>query len=137
MRHYTKQGSEPLYLFKGKHQRIIPDFLNKSTQIVADAKYIPLDKKHISEGSESEIAIYYKTLVYMYRFNCPIGFLLYPTSKVQKEELLIEDKKNNEILYKIGLKIPQKVDNRNDFIEAMGKSETEILYEIMNSSFAY
>ncbi|MBQ7209741.1 MAG: hypothetical protein IJS05_02455 [Paludibacteraceae bacterium] len=129
MIHYTKQGPEPLYLFKGKHQRIIPDFLNKSTQIVADAKYIPLDKKHISEGSESEIDIYYKTLVYMYRFNCHVGFLLYPDSKSQQEELCIEGK-TNEILYKIGMEIPQKVNNWNDFIEVMGNSEEEFLSEI-------
>ena len=129
MTHYTQNGPKRFYLFKNHSRQIVPDFLNESKKIVADAKYIPLDSKNITEGSESEVAIYYKTLVYMYRFNCPIGFLLYPASKIQKEELYVEGK-TNEILYKIGMEIPPKVNNWNDFIEVMGNSEEEFLSEI-------
>ena len=129
MTHYTQNGPQRFYLFKNHSQRIIPDFLNKSTQIVADAKYIPLDSKHIPEGSESEIAIYYKTLVYMYRFNCHVGFLLYPDSKSQQEDLHIEGK-TNEILYKIGLEIPKNIDKWDEFKEIMGNNENTFIDKI-------
>lgn len=70
------------YLFENKIQPIYPDFISKEKPtIVADAKYIPLDRsKTSSYHSESEkaLSIYYKTITYMYRFNSQHGLLLFP-----------------------------------------------------------
>ena len=65
-----------------KFQKIIPDFLSihEKNKVVADAKYIPLDEtNHLPADRAS--AIYYKTIMYMYRFQANKGLLLYPRLK--------------------------------------------------------
>ncbi len=129
MTHYTLQGPKKFRLFSGESRQIVPDYMNKEKTIVADAKYIPLDSKTITQGSESEASIFYKTLVYMYRFNCANGLLLYPAQEAKKEQLAIVDREN-DVLHKIGMYIPQEVTEWDDFKNSMKKSEERLIQDI-------
>ncbi len=132
MKHYTQRNS-PFKLFKKENgdcfQQIIPDYIDKEKTIVADAKYIPLDSKKITQGSESETSIFYKTLVYMYRFNCANGLLLYPAQEAKSEQLAIIDRENC-VLHKIGIHIPQEAANWDEFKNSMKKSEERLIQKI-------
>ena len=131
MTHYVR-GKNTQYLFTNpSSQPIVPDFLSKGKHVVADAKYIPLDSKHIPPESESALAIYYKTLVYMYRFDCPTGYLLYPYSndtEIKSEVLTINNQQKHR-LNKLGMAIPQEAD-WHQFVERMKSSEKELIEQI-------
>jgi 5-methylcytosine-specific restriction endonuclease McrBC regulatory subunit McrC len=86
MKHYTRKSS-PYHLFEkdtSKYQKIIPDYLDVDNKIVADAKYIPLIKDELS--AEKAAPVYYKTIMYMYRFEAKKGFLFHPVAKKKDEE---------------------------------------------------
>ena len=70
------KDSGKIYLFEN-FQQIIPDYLSIDKKIVADAKYIPLNRES-SYGEEKATSIYYKTITYMYRFCSNQGLLFYP-----------------------------------------------------------
>ena len=79
--HYTRKN--PFYLLHTssgkKFQQVIPDYYDDEKGIVADAKYIPLHRyDHLD--ADWAAAIYYKTIMYMYRFNTEKGFLYHPCS---------------------------------------------------------
>jgi 5-methylcytosine-specific restriction endonuclease McrBC regulatory subunit McrC len=121
----NKSGKNGVSLFKNGHQKIYPDFISKQApKIVADAKYIPLDKQEsYAESDERLISIYYKTIAYMYRFNSKRGFLFFPHSREGnsfKKEYKIETTEGT--LTKIGFNIPQK-DDWGKFQRAMKESE--------------
>lgn len=87
LKHYTR--SSRYHLLKtstGKtFQQIIPDYYD-GDKIVADAKYIPLHRyDHLDADRAS--AVYYKTIMYMYRFNTHKGFLFHPCSVSDLEEI--------------------------------------------------
>ena len=123
--HYTRK-STPNYLFeadgKDDFQPIIPDYLGyKGNQtIVADAKYMFLNKRDSLTG-EKAMAVYYKTVMYMYRFNSTIGLLLYPYKPDQEDPeheipfVKYGIKETKGKLYKIGLMIPQDIEKYQDF----------------------
>lgn len=126
--HYTR--SNPFYLLQtcgGKNfQQIIPDYYDSENKIVADAKYNPLHRyDHLDAGRAS--AVYYKTIMYMYRFNTEKGFLFHPCSRedigfIQENperfghlkvddntvscDYQIEERKECH-LYEVGMVIPQ------------------------------
>lgn len=133
MTHYTQKGPKIFKLFNEGNRHIVPDYLNQERCIVADAKYIPLDRANISEGSDREVAVYYKTLVYMYRFNCPLGFLLYPLKegnpdgKIEKYGLYGD---NTKRLIKLGLPIPQHMKSWATFQEQMIQHEETFVKQI-------
>lgn len=90
LKHYTQKNS-PYHLFKkqdnSSFQKIIPDYLDDSNSkdvIVADAKYIPLLKDELTAAKAEPI--YYKTIMYMYRFDAKKGFLFHPVSKKKDKE---------------------------------------------------
>ena len=87
LKHYTRNSR--YYLFKtatGKaFQQIIPDYYD-GDKIVADAKYIPLHRyDHLD--AERASAVYYKTIMYMYRFHTEKGYLFHPCSLSDIEEM--------------------------------------------------
>lgn len=120
--------------------QIYPDFYIEN-KIVADAKYIPLDKKN-SYDDERATSIYYKTLAYMLRLNTKRGFLLYPcqTQKRLAEKLTVIDEKNENIkripytLTKIPFIVPCNAENWSDFCEKMKRAEQEFLKSISKSA---
>lgn len=112
-------------------QYIYPDFLSKvEPTIVADAKYIPLNKMgSCSENSERAISIYYKTITYMYRFNSNEGLLLFPhPNEMFEQTRKIKDR--NGTLRLMGLSIPQNAGSFVDFIQQMHYSENEFCSKV-------
>lgn len=130
MTHYTQKNS-PFHLFRRKDnttfQQIVPDFYNSKLNIVADAKYIPLQEKDKLSGDQA-LSIYYKTVMYMHRFNCKNGFLLYPATKCHAEPLQIEETDGK--LHKIGLAIPQNATKWDEFITQMTENEEKFLEQL-------
>ena len=129
--HYLKDTGKRFYLFKPNKQQIIPDYLSLDKKIVADAKYIPLNEQnYYQEGSEKAIAIYYKTIAYMYRFCSKKGYLLYPhpdeevlpIKEVIKTEIVGE---NGGSITKLGLRIPSGCNSFASFISLMNKHEQD------------
>lgn len=120
--HYTKDNSH-FYLFKNNVQRIIPDYISKDETIVADAKYIPLDENGLSQNEERACAIYYKTVMYMMRWNCHCGLLFYPSKESSSPEVLIINNCNNDCVKKVPLLIPQLSNSLPEFISAIKYNE--------------
>lgn len=135
--HYLKNSGKRYYLFTPNMQQIIPDYLSLNKEIVADAKYIPLDKEN-SYGDEKATAIYYKTITYMYRFCSDKGFLLYPhpdkdiTHKLYTIYAIATEKKgvNGGNIIKVGLRIPSNCKDFADFVEKIKINESNFLNDI-------
>ena len=117
-KHYRRSDGFPLLKnidTGSEFQTIIPDYLDDSSPDnikVADAKYIPLDRFD-NLSADRAAAIYYKTIMYMYRFNSNKGFLFYPLLSAEKiddtdycEYRIIE---TTGYLYKVGLRIPSMI----------------------------
>lgn len=114
--HCTDQNSN-IRLFAnedGKEfQCIIPDYLsrdwtNERAAAVGDAKYMNLADKEILQG-EQTYSVYYKTIMYMYRFNSQKGFIFYPMpcdhpANKMREFTIGGEKKGR--LFTVGLRLP-------------------------------
>ena len=138
-KHYTRHSASPISLLQRtdsneKVQTIIPDYMDNSDPnnvLIADAKYIPLDRFD-NLSADRAAAIYYKTIMYMYRFNSKKGFLFYP-QPILKEGTINTGYCDYRIidtlghLYKIGLRIPS-VNNSNysGFKESMKTHEKKM-----------
>ena len=93
-KHYTCQSAFHLFESEGKpFQEIIPDYLsleenaNGGKMAVADAKYMVLLSDHLP--AERACAVYYKTIMYMFRFKADKGFLFHPV--LRKAEAVDND----------------------------------------------
>lgn len=127
--HYLKEDEDKFYLFKPRKQQIIPDYLSLDKKIVADAKYMDLKNKTTFD-EEKATAVYYKTIAYMYRFCSKEGYLLYPhrDEDVEPEPLEIQSEQegvNGGTITKLGLRIPSKCEDFEDFTSKMRINETE------------
>lgn len=134
IKHYTRKNSH-FHLFKdeeGSFQKIIPDYYDGDT-IVADAKYIPLIHSRDLDADRAA-PIYYKTIMYMYRFNTSKGFLFHPVRHDETEEKYVVskryqiDERDDCSLTKIGLVIADIIDNEKEiefsaFRDRMNESE--------------
>lgn len=146
--HHTQDNA--FHLFdKGEEtfQKVIPDYLDAENNLVADAKYIPLHRFDRMDA-ERAAAVYYKTIMYMYRFNATKGFLFHPCNKVDIEYIKTQQlderrprllhlniEENTHVisadykivdtegfLYELGMIIPEAKDYE-EFCEAMKKVE--------------
>jgi McrBC 5-methylcytosine restriction system component len=146
LKHYTRNSR--YHLFKtatGKaFQQIIPDYYD-GDKIVADAKYIPLHRyDHLD--AERASAVYYKTIMYMYRFHTKKGFLFHPCSQEDKDKISIthldlEDKtiscdyqvedRPDCHLYEVGMIIDDS-SNFNDFKQKMKETEEAFWMKVQN-----
>lgn len=137
--HYTRSSRfHLLQTINGKHfQQVIPDYYDEERKLVADAKYIPLHRyDHLD--AERAAAVYYKTIMYMYRFNTEVGFLFHPCSQADannvktNEELSHLKVENDTIttsyqiedregcwLHEVGMIIPQ-LENDESFSKFKG-----------------
>ena len=93
IKHYTRKNSH-YHLFRdkdGAFQKIIPDYYD-GDRIVADAKYIPLNRSRDLDADRAA-PIYYKTIMYMYRFNTEKGFLFHPVAQeeAKDKEVVVSD----------------------------------------------
>lgn len=122
-KHYT--DSSHFHLFKNgnnEFQKIIPDYLSNDFEeekgkckAAADAKYMFLENRD-ELPSEKAAAVYYKTIMYMYRFQCDMGMIFYPVKTPENEtkgndytEFSIPS--GNGKFWMMGLAIPQNVQN--------------------------
>ena len=130
-KHYTRKKSN-YYLFEkddGKSfQRIIPDYYDNVNNIVADAKYIPLHN-YDKLDAEKALTVYYKTIMYMYRFNTEKGFLLHPISQDEADKFPVNvdykiKGRDKCHLYKVGFVVPSEDDNYSSFRKIMKEKET-------------
>lgn len=144
--HCTERNSN-IRLFENEEekqfQRIIPDYLsrdwtNEKAKAVGDAKYMNLAGKEILQG-EQTYSVYYKTIMYMYRFNSQKGFIFYPMDPNESEnkELVqpftIAGEKKGQF-YKVGLRLPQNDDK--DYVSKLKAAEGEFqeaVGEILNN----
>lgn len=144
--HYTSENSH-FKLFEpedGNHfQKIIPDYLSNvgdeenGYAAVADAKYMYLHGDKMS--AERAVGVYYKTIMYMYRFGSDLGFLFHPlpsdSEEEQIKELAIEGKRKGKLIV-AGLKIPKydiSMERQQAFTvfqESMKEKEIEYQKEI-------
>jgi 5-methylcytosine-specific restriction endonuclease McrBC regulatory subunit McrC len=130
------KGAQQLFTGKtGKIGLIYPDFISKdaTNRAIADAKYKPI-------GNIGN-ADYLQILAYMLRFEAKKGFYLYPESnEADNLELRLNSGSTYEnnvvarddmLLIKCGLRIPQNAENHSHFKMQMRDSEkvfTDKLY---------
>lgn len=125
----NKTGDGAQRLFSGNYGLVYPDFIGKdeNVRIIADAKYKPLD----NIGNKD----YHQILAYMFRFDAKKGYFLYPAVD-EKPDLQFRlnqgttYEKNivpreNILVIKHGLKIPEDAKDYADFIAKMRVSEQE------------
>ena len=137
IKHYTRKNSH-FHLFKdeeGSFQKIIPDYYD-GDKIVADAKYIPLNRSRDLDADRAA-PIYYKTIMYMYRFNTSKGFLFHPVrhDETQEKNVVSEtyqiDGRDDCSLTKVGLVVADiKDDNKKEieysaFRDTMNENEKQ------------
>ena len=129
--HYYKDHRPKFYLFNGNKQQIVPDYLSLDKKIVADAKYIPLNRKD-SYDEEKATSIYYKTVTYMYRFDSKKAFLLYPHKATDPLPNIIHntilseiDGNNGGTITKVGLIIPETCETYDAFTRIIKKNEDD------------
>lgn len=132
--HFLKDSGKRFYLFTPRMQQIIPDYISIDRKLVADAKYIPLDRENWY-GEEKATAIYYKTITYMYRFCSKKGYLLYPHPDEVAEPITYniateEDGTNGGSIIKVGLRIPSNCNSFSDFACKMEQYEQVFLNEL-------
>lgn len=123
-------GKGTIYLFtdvtEGRgFQRIVPDYISLVKEnVVADAKYIPLDGIG-GMGAVQAASVYYKTIMYMYRFNSRKGFIFYPSSNgnLQRDFQIVGTERH---IYMQGLKIAH-TNSFKQFCDEMKKNEEEFM----------
>ena len=116
-------------------QVIIPDFLSKEGAIVADAKYIPLDKEYRNLRGIRASEVYYKTLMYMLRYGSESGALIYPVkaASLRKQPLRILETGKKLIL--VGVPIPTgSPHDYKTFALEMAKAEGQLI-EALKAEF--
>lgn len=120
IKHYTRKNSH-YHLFRdkdGAFQKIIPDYYD-GNKIVADAKYIPLNRSRDLDADRAA-PIYYKTIMYMYRFNTEKGFLFHPVAQeeAKNEEVVVSDytieDRGTCHLYELGLVVADTAKNEKE-----------------------
>ena len=122
MRHLTLSKGGKYYLFTNRRQRIVPDYLSiHAPNVVGDAKYIALDRFDDIKGERRATDIYYKTVMYMLRFNAKNGFLFFPTEHEMDPIDYKIDGNTDRNLYKLGLKIASGCNNYDEFCSVMNK----------------
>lgn len=138
-KHYTRKNSH-YHLFRdkdGAFQKIIPDYYD-GDKIVADAKYIPLNRSRDLDADRAA-PIYYKTIMYMYRFNTKKGYLFHPIHQNEvneenavSETYIIEDRPDCS-LTKIGLVVDGNAETYLEFRDNMKEKEAEFISKTLKS----
>ena len=133
----NKGGKGAQRLFAGNIGLIYPDFISHDTsnRIIADAKYKPHHNINASD--------YQQLLAYMFRFDAKKGFYLYPQSRVHGNiELRMNSGSTYEknvcprddvIVYKCGLKIPDDAVDYEEFKVKIKRSEGNLQNIVLNN----
>lgn len=139
--HCTERNSN-IRLFENEQekqfQRIIPDYLsrdwtNEKAKAVGDAKYMNLAGKEILQG-EQTYSVYYKTIMYMHRFNSQKGFIFYPmepdAEEKDKSPKVLSIAGTESKIYMCGFRIPKTSGSFADFKNAMEENEKTFCTEV-------
>lgn len=131
----NKAGDGAQRLFAGNYGLIYPDFIGKNDnpRVIADAKYKPSD----NIGNKD----YLQVLAYMLRFDAKKGYYLYPEAgDVLDLQLRLNQgttyennvsPREDSIVIKHGLWIPNDVVDYDDFVEKMKVSENAFKEELL------
>ena len=146
--HHTSDNAFKLFerTDEVQFQNIIPDYVweQEGKNVIADAKYIPLDEYHHINADKAS-AVYYKTIMYMYRFATNIGILFHPCKpkedanmQVTFNDYLVANGRNCH-LYKVGLVIPdcKKYNEYKDFKEELEKREISFNDKVKRHCFTH
>lgn len=141
--HFTQKNA--FDLFKGQEekffQKIIPDYLSKGwtdgddahAEAVADAKYMRLEERLKLQG-EQAYSVYYKTIMYMHRFNSKKGFIFYPmeanTEEKENVPKVLSIAGTESKIYMCGFRIPQVVGTFQEFKNKMLDTEKDYIKAI-------
>ena len=120
---------------KSQVGEIYPDFIGKNSNIIADAKYKPME--NISRGD------YFQVLSYMYRFDAKRGYYFYPEKNENVEYKTLNlnqgiqpfekvQAREDIIITKLGFTVPQNANNYADFEKAMQKAENNFITALPN-----
>lgn len=121
-------------------QRIIPDYIsrdwtNEKASAVGDAKYMNLSGQERLIG-EQTYSVYYKTIMYMYRFNSQKGFIFYPMRyndpAEEIREFQIAGEKDGKF-YMIGLRLPNEKDS--NYVANLKEKEEEFRKKVSEKLF--
>ncbi len=130
----VRKGSQRLFDYN--RGLIYPDFISRNAEnrIIADAKYKPID----NIGNKD----YLQVLAYMFRFDAKTGYYFYPEVNDFEDTFLYLNSgstyennvapRNDICVVKHGFKIPNSVDNYNDFCVEMKESENSFRMGITN-----
>lgn len=130
-KHYYKYKGRKFNLFEEPYyQQIVPDYVrwsidDKKPLSVADAKYIRLEPD-INYKEEKAIAIYYKTIAYMFHFGVPIGFLFYPSTTTE-DAIKMKIRNTDSYIIKLPLKIPNGDMSFSEFCDLIKISESNFI----------
>lgn len=123
----NKGGKGSQWLFAGGAGLIYPDFMSRDSnnRVIADAKYKPIS----NIGNKD----YLQVLAYMFRFDAKKAYYLYPEADGGEDlELILNQGSSFEknvcprediMVIKHGLKVPDSLGTYNDFVEKMNISE--------------
>jgi 5-methylcytosine-specific restriction endonuclease McrBC regulatory subunit McrC len=121
-----------------KEGRIYPDFIStdRIVRVIADAKYKPA----ANIGNKD----YLQVLAYMFRFDARQGLYLYPESGAGNNQSLYlnrgstyegnVEKRDDILVMKRGLVIPNAAKDYDDFRKAMRKSESDFKSQLLYDS---
>ena len=149
--HHTQQDGFKLFNDTNSNhsfQTVIPDYVytdENGNSIVSDAKYIPLHR-YKQMSAEKAGAVYYKTIMYMYRFATDIGYLLHPCSRADVDgagasghvtyaDYEIANGRDCH-LYEIGLVVPDETNFKN-FCICMQEAENTFKETITNTTILW
>ena len=142
--HYTENNSN-FSLFEKFDQKIIPDYISReyddtmnSAVAVGDAKYMNLENRSKLEG-EQTYSVYYKTIMYMHRFNSRKGFIFYPIAPGEDEddgfkECQIQEyqiKNTDSSIIMVGFRVP-KMQNTTNYKEEL-KNFQDKVFRVLES----
>lgn len=121
----NKTKKNPIYFYQGQKSPRYPDFY--SEKIILDAKYKRLDKNRRGGISREDL---YQITSYLHVKKADFAGLIYPSQSIQGYEHIGELEGFGGSIFKIGVEIPQEVDNYEEFSQKMRTSEDRLLTEL-------
>lgn len=154
--HKTMSSKDKDFLFVdeqgGGIQRIIPDYIGKnSIPVIADAKYMNLYGKRDLQD-EQRNSVYYKTVMYMQRYQAKLGMIFYPSKsegdnaedkskaktqaiKTQENAKGSKNPTNNESSNSIDINNIKNINNDNNVNEIKERNKANVDRWYIDSNF--
>lgn len=115
----NKKSKEGISLFSDRTRTVYPDFYNRNRGVVIDAKYKKLEDTDKGISRED----LYQVISYTYILRARNAGIVYPSScESEKNHIGILDGYKGKI-FKLSLRIPEYVENYNEFYARIQESE--------------